>query len=952
MASGRQRFSIISDGLPTQLPDIDPDETREWIESFDTVVRTRGRARARYVMLRLLERAREQQVGVPGLRSTDYINTIPPEREPWFPGDEHVERRIRAYIRWNAAVMVSRANRPGMGVGGHIATYASAASLYEVGFNHFFRGKDHGESGDQVFFQGHAAPGIYARAFLEGRLTEDQLNGFRQELSHPGGGLPSYPHPRLMPDFWEFPTVSMGLGALNSIYQARFNRYLLAREIHDTSRSHVWAFLGDGEMDEPEAIGAIGLAAREELDNLTFVINCNLQRLDGPVRGNGKIIQELEATFRGAGWNVIKVIWGRDWDPLLAQDTDGVLVNKMNTTPDGQFQTYSVESGEYIRENFFGSDPRLRAMVAHLSDDELRSLSRGGHDYRKVYAAFKAAREHTGQPTVILAHTIKGWTLGKDFEARNATHQMKKLTVAELKEFRDRLYLPIPDSALEAELPPYYHPGEDSDEIQYMRERRAALGGVLPRRVVRAKPLPQPPDAIYDELRKGSGKQAVATTMAFVRLLKELMKDPEIGERFAPVIPDEARTFGMDSLFPTAKIYSPHGQTYDAVDRNLLLSYKESEKGQILHEGISESGAMGSVIAAGSSYATHGTHMIPVYVFYSMFGWQRTGDEMWLLGDQLGRGFLLGATAGRTTLTGEGLQHNDGHSMLLASVSEACVSYDCGWAYELAYVVRDALRRMYDATPEHPDGENIFYYLTLYNEPYPQPPEPTSFPGGTAGLEQGILRGLYLYAPALGAAGAEGSPEGGSASGPAVRDWLAGRAEGSASSERSVVPVPRAQILASGVALRQALAAQEMLARDWGVSADVWSATSWTELRREALACESWNMLHPDEPPREPYVTSLLSGKPGPVVAVSDWIKAVPDQIARWVPGTFTSLGTDGFGFSDTRPAARRFFHVDAESITLAVLWELARTGAVDAGFPAQAITRYRLDLSVSEALA
>ncbi len=601
MASGRQRFSIISDGLPTQLPDIDPDETREWIESFDTVVRTRGRARARYVMLSLLERAREQQVGVPGLRSTDYINTIPPEREPWFPGDEHVERRIRAYIRWNAAIMVSRANRPGMGVGGHIATYASAASLYEVGFNHFFRGKDHGESGDQVFFQGHAAPGIYARAFLEGRLTEDQLNGFRQELSHPGGGLPSYPHPRLMPDFWEFPTVSMGLGALNSIYQARFNRYLLAREIHDTSRSHVWAFLGDGEMDEPEAIGAIGLAAREELDNLTFVINCNLQRLDGPVRGNGKIIQELEATFRGAGWNVIKVIWGRDWDPLLAQDTDGVLVNKMNTTPDGQFQTYSVESGEYIRENFFGSDPRLRAMVAHLSDDELRSLSRGGHDYRKVYAAFKAAREHTGQPTVILAHTIKGWTLGKDFEARNATHQMKKLTVAELKEFRDRLYLPIPDSALEAELPPYYHPGEDSDEIQYMRERRAALGGVLPRRVVRAKPLPQPADAIYDELRKGSGKQAVATTMAFVRLLKELMKDPEIGDRFAPVIPDEARTFGMDSLFPTAKIYSPHGQTYDAVDRNLLLSYKESEKGQILHEGISESGAMGSVIAAGSA---------------------------------------------------------------------------------------------------------------------------------------------------------------------------------------------------------------------------------------------------------------------------------------------------------------------------------------------------------------
>ena len=600
MASGRQRFSIISDGLPTQLPDIDPDETREWVESFDDVVRTHGRARARYVMLRLLERAREQQVGVPGLRSTDYINTIPPEREPWFPGDEYVERRIRAYIRWNAAIMVSRANRPGLGVGGHIATYASAASLYEVGFNHFFRGKDHGESGDQVFFQGHAAPGIYARAFLEGRLTEHQLNGFRQELSHPGGGLPSYPHPRLMPDFWEFPTVSMGLGAINAVHQARFNRYLLARELKDTSRSHVWAFLGDGETDEPEVRGAIGLAAREELDNLTFVINCNLQRLDGPVRGNGKIIQELEASFRGAGWNVIKVIWGRDWDPLLAKDTDGVLVNKMNTTPDGQFQTYAVESGAYTRENFFGGDPRLRAMVEHLSDDEIRNLSRGGHDYRKVYAAFKAATEHVGQPTVILAHTIKGWTLGPDFEARNATHQMKKLTVAELKEFRDRLYLEIPDAALEAELPPYYHPGEKSDEIQYMRERRAALGGYLPRRVVRARPLALPPDSVYDELRRGSGKQPVATTMAFVRLLKDLMKDPEIGDRFAPVIPDEARTFGMDSLFPTAKIYDPHGQTYEAVDRNLLLSYKESSRGQILHEGISEAGAMASTTAAGT----------------------------------------------------------------------------------------------------------------------------------------------------------------------------------------------------------------------------------------------------------------------------------------------------------------------------------------------------------------
>jgi pyruvate dehydrogenase E1 component len=924
VASGRQRFSIISDGLPTQLPDIDQDETREWVESFDSVVRTRGRGRARYLMLRLLERAREQQVGVPGLRSTDYINTIPPEREPWFPGDEYIERRIRAYIRWNAAVMVSRANRPGLGVGGHIATYASAASLYEVGFNHFFRGKDHGESGDQVFIQGHAAPGIYARAFLEGRLTENQLNGFRQELSHPGGGLPSYPHPRLMPDFWEFPTVSMGLGAINAVYQARFNSYLLAREIKDTSRSHVWCFLGDGETDEPEVLGSIGLAAREELDNLTFVINCNLQRLDGPVRGNGKIIQELEASFRGAGWNVIKVIWGRDWDPLLAQDTDGVLVNQMNSTPDGQFQTYAVESGAYIREHFFGTDPRLRAMVAHMSDNDLRNLSRGGHDYRKVYAAFKAAIEHVGQPTVILAHTIKGWTLGPDFEARNATHQMKKLTVAELKEFRDRLYLDIPDSALEAELPPYYHPGEDSDEIQYMKERRAALGGYLPRRLVRARPLALPGERVYEELRHGSGRQPVATTMAFVRLLKDLMKDPEIGGRFVPIIPDEARTFGMDSLFPTAKIYAPHGQTYEAVDRNLLLSYKESAKGQILHEGISEAGAMGSVTAAGTAYATHGTHMIPIYIFYSMFGFQRTGDQMWALGDQLGRGFLLGATAGRTTLTGEGLQHNDGHSVLLASVSPACVAYDCAWAFELTHVVRDALRRMYAATPEHPDGENIFYYLTLYNEPYLQPAEPAEYPGGQAALAEGVVRGLYRYAPAP-----EVPPDDG------------------ADGDR-----PRARILGSGVGLRWALDAQRLLAADWGVAADVWSATSWTELRRDAMSCDGWNMLHPDAEHRTPYVTEQLGDRPDPVLAVSDWIRSVPDQIARWVPAPFGSLGTDGWGFSDTRPAARRFFHVDAESITLAVLGQLARSGAVKEEVPGQAIEKYRLDLDVSQALA
>ncbi|MGI8695830.1 MAG: pyruvate dehydrogenase (acetyl-transferring), homodimeric type [Mycobacteriales bacterium] len=903
------RYSVITDGLPSPLPDVDPEETREWLDSLDSTINVAGRRRARLIMLKLLERARERQVGVPALRSTDFINTIPPEQEPWFPGDEYVERRIRAYIRWNAAIMVSRANKY-LGVGCHIATYASSASLYEVGFNHFFRGKDHGESGDQVYFQGHASPGIYARAFLEGRLTETQLDGFRQEYSHPGGGLPSYPHPRLMPDFWEFPTVSMGIGPISAIYQARFNRYLLNRQIKDTSRSHVWAFLGDGETDEPEALGAIGVAAREELDNLTFVINCNLQRLDGPVRGNGKIIQELESVFRGAGWNVIKVIWGRDWDPLLAKDFDGVLLNAMNTTPDGQFQTYSVEPGDYTREHFFGTDPRLRKMVDGIPDDDLRRLSRGGHDYRKVYAAFKSAREHVGQPTVILAHTIKGWTLGSDFEGRNATHQMKKLTKDELREFRDRLYLPISDEALDAEQPPYYHPGPDSDEVSYLKERRAALGGYLPKRVVRSRPVRLPESAAYDGLKRGSGKQSVATTMAFVRLLKDLMKDQEFGRRFVPIIPDEARTFGMDSLFPTAKIYSPHGQQYEAVDRKLLLSYQESVTGQLLHEGITEAGAASSFIAAGTSYATHGEPMIPIYIFYSMFGFQRTGDELWAAADQMTRGFLLGATAGRTTLTGEGLQHNDGHSVLLASTNPACVAYDPAYAFEIAYVVEDALRRMYGSTEHRPRGEDIFYYLTLYNEPMRQPTQPE-------GLDvEGLLKGLYRLRGADTTADAPGAGGG---------------------------DQPRAQILASGVAMPWALDAQRILAQDWGVAADVWSATSWTELRRDAIGCDEWNLLHPDAEHRTPHVTRALDGAPGPVVAVSDWMRAVPDQIARWVPGDYTSLGTDGFGFSDTRGAARRHFHVDAQSIVLAVLTELARDGQVKHEALAEAIGRYHL---------
>jgi pyruvate dehydrogenase E1 component len=902
MAQGRNRYSVISDGLPSQIPDVDPAETQEWVDSLDGVIDSAGPRRARFLMLKLLERAREKQVGVPALRSTDYVNSIPAEAEPWFPGDEFAERRIRAYIRWNAAIMVSRANTL-TNVGGHIATYASSASLYEVGFNHFFRGKEGGESGDQVYIQGHGSPGIYARAYLEGRMTTDKLDGFRQEISR--DGLPSYPHPRLMPDFWEFPTVSMGLSPISAIYQARFNRYLHDRQLKDTSRSHVWSFLGDGEMDEPESLGALGVAAREELDNLTFVVNCNLQRLDGPVRGNGKIIQELESYFRGAGWHVIKVVWGREWDELLARDADGVLVNAMNTTPDGQFQKYAVSDGAFIRDDFFGRDPRLRRMVEHLSDEQITRLSRGGHDYRKVYAAFKAAREHVGQPTVILAQTIKGWTLGKDFEARNATHQMKKLTKAELKDFRDRLYLEIPDSELEGDLPPYYHPGKDSEEIQYLLERRRALGGFLPERRDRSKPLVLPGDKVYEVFAKGSGKQQVATTMAFVRLLKDLMKDKEIGQRFVPVIPDEARTFGMDAMFPTAKIYSTHGQRYDPVDAEMLLAYREDTRGQILHEGISEAGSMASVIAAGSAYATHGEPMIPVYVFYSMFGFQRTGDLMWAMGDQLARGFLLGATAGRTTLNGEGLQHEDGHSMLLAATNPACIAYDPAFAYEVAIITRDALRRMYGE-----EREDIFYYLTVYNEPKPQPAMPD-----VEDLEAKILRGIYRFAEAPDVAG-----------------------NGDA---------PRAQLLSSGTAIHWALEAQQLLAKDWGVAADLWSVTSWNELRRDALSCDSHNRLHAvgtSGDHRTPYVTQALEGTPGPVVAVSDWMRAVPDQIAPWVPNDWASLGTDGYGRSDTRPALRRFFAVDAESIVLSTLIELARRGEVKAEQPAEAIKKYGLD--------
>ncbi|MFE9603395.1 pyruvate dehydrogenase (acetyl-transferring), homodimeric type [Streptomyces hokutonensis] len=895
MASGSDRNPIIIGGLPSQVPDFDPEETQEWLDSLDAAVDQRGRERARYLMLRLIERAREKRVAVPEMRSTDYVNTIATKDEPFFPGNEEIERRILNATRWNAAVMVSRAQRPGIGVGGHIATFASSASLYDVGFNHFFRGKDQGDGGDQIFFQGHASPGIYARAFLLDRLSEQQLDAFRQEKSKAPYGLSSYPHPRSMPDFWEFPTVSMGLGPLGAIFQARMNRYMEARGIADTSRSHVWAFLGDGEMDEPESLGQLSIAAREGLDNLTFVVNCNLQRLDGPVRGNGKIIQELESQFRGAGWNVIKLVWDRTWDPLLAQDRDGVLVNQLNTTPDGQFQTYATETGAYIREHFFGHDHRLRAMVENMTDDQILHLGRGGHDHRKVFAAFEAAKEHKGQPTVVLAQTVKGWTLGPNFEGRNATHQMKKLTVADLKGFRDRLHLPITDQELESGAPPYYHPGRNSEEIQYMHDRRNALGGYVPTRVVRSKPLALPEDKTYASVKKGSGQQSIATTMAFVRLLKDLMRDKEIGKRFVLIAPDEYRTFGMDSFFPSAKIYNPLGQQYESVDRDLLLAYKESPTGQMLHDGISEAGCTASLIAAGSAYATHGEPLIPVYVFYSMFGFQRTGDQFWQMADQLARGFVLGATAGRTTLTGEGLQHADGHSQLLASTNPGCVAYDPAYSYEIAYIVQDGLRRMYG-----PDSEDVFYYLTVYNEPIQHPAEPADVD------VEGILKGVHRISQ-----GASGT-------------------------------VP-AQIMASGVAVPWAIEAQRILAEDWNVRADVWSATSWNELRREAVEVERHNLLHPEEEQQVPYVTRKLSGAEGPFVAVSDWMRSVPDQIARWVPGTYQSLGADGFGFADTRGAARRFFHIDAQSIVVAVLTELAREGKVDRSVLKQAIDRYQL---------
>ncbi|MFF2348133.1 pyruvate dehydrogenase (acetyl-transferring), homodimeric type, partial [Pseudarthrobacter sp. NPDC058119] len=713
MAAGEDTSHILS-GLTNQLPDRDPEETAEWVESLDALIREQGTERAQYIMRSLLQRAGAQSVGVPMVTTTDYVNTIPVDQEAAFPGNEEYERRYRAYMRWNAAVMVHRAQRPDIGVGGHISTYAGAATLYEVGFNHFFRGKDAPGGGDQVFFQGHASPGMYARAFMEGRLSEEDLDGFRQEKSRQGHALSSYPHPRLMPAFWEFPTVSMGIGPMNAIYQAQNNRYLHNRGLKDTSDQQVWAFLGDGEMDEPESRGLLQLAANENLDNLNFVINCNLQRLDGPVRGNGKIMQELEAFFRGAGWNVIKVVWGREWDDLLTRDTDGSLVKIMNETVDGDYQTYKAESGGFVREHFFGKTPQTKDLVADLTDDQIWNLKRGGHDYRKVYAAYKAATEFKGKPTVILAHTVKGYGLGPHFEGRNATHQMKKLTLDDLKKFRDHLRIPVTDEQLEKDSyrPPYYHPGTDAPEIKYMMERRAALGGSVPERRDTHAEITLPDAKSYEVAKRGSGKQQAATTMAFVRLLKDLMRDKNFGKHIAPIIPDEARTFGMDAFFPTAKIYNPKGQNYLSVDRDLVLAYKESPAGQLIHPGINEAGAVAAFTAAGTSYATHGVPLVPVYVFYSMFGFQRTGDAFWAAGDQMTRGFIIGATAGRTTLTGEGLQHADGHSPLLASTNPAVLTYDPAYGYEIGHIVRSGLERMYGADSE---DQNVMYYLTVYN---------------------------------------------------------------------------------------------------------------------------------------------------------------------------------------------------------------------------------------------
>ena len=877
--------------------DADPTETREWLDSLRYVINSRGGDRAAYLLHAIEQEAYRLGVPIPFSATTPYINTIPADRQPPFPGNREIERRIKSIIRWNAMAMVVRANREDKSIGGHISTFASSATLVEVAMNHFIRGRGNNYSGDQVYFQGHASPGIYSRAFLEGRLTEKNLENFRRELA-PGGGLSSYPHPWLMPEFWEFPTVSMGLGPIMAIYQARFNKYLQDRGIKDTSQQHVWCFIGDGETDEPETLGAISLAARERLDNLVFVINCNLQRLDGPVRGNGKIIQELEGVFRGAGWNVIKVIWGEEWDPLLDKDEEGLLVKRMNEIVDGQYQKYTVMPGSYIREHFFGADPRLMEMVAHLSDEKLKKLRRGGHDPEKVYAAYAAAMQCHGKPTVVIAKTIKGYGLGEVGEGRNVTHQQKKLNEEELRAFRSRFDIPISDD--EVAKAPFYKPPEDSEEMRYLRERREALGGYVPGRPAESPVLKTPALDDYRGFIEKSAGREVSTTTGVVTLMASLLKDKHVGKYIVPIVPDESRTFGMDPLFKQCGIYAHAGQLYEPVDSDQLLYYREAIDGQILEEGITEAGSMSSFVAAGTAYASHGVPMIPMFIYYSMFGFQRIGDLIWAACDCRARGFLLGGTAGRTTLAGEGLQHQDGHSHLFAMAYPTVRAFDPAYVYEATVIMLDGLERMYAK------GEDWIYYITVYNENYEMPPMP-------AGCEEGILKGMYR-----------------------LKDVAAGA--------QAAGKLPHVHLLGSGAILREVIRAADLLAERWGVSSTVWSVTSWKELRREAQASRRWNMLHPEAAPKTSYLEDLLANEEGVFVAASDHVRAVAEQLDPWIPGGLFAMGTDGFGRSETRGPLRRHFEVDAECIAVGTLSRLAATGAIGAHVVAEAIAALGID--------
>ncbi|NJO15883.1 MAG: pyruvate dehydrogenase (acetyl-transferring), homodimeric type [Thioploca sp.] len=876
----------------TDYTDVDPQETQEWLEALESILAKEGPERAHFILESLIDKARRSGTYLPHRATTAYVNTIPHHLEERSPGNPELEWKIRSLVRWNAMAMVVQANRQSTELGGHIASFASAATLYDVGFNHFFQARSVTNGGDLVYFQGHSAPGIYARAFLEGRISEEQLLNFRQEVN--GKGLSSYPHPWLMPDFWQFPTVSMGLGPIMAIYQARFMKYLHDRGLANTEGRKVWAFTGDGEMDEPESLGAIALAAREKLDNLIFVVNCNLQRLDGPVRGNGKIIQELEADFRGSGWNVIKVLWGSYWDPLFAMDRQGLLCKRMEECVDGEYQNYKAKGGAYTREHFFGKYPELKAIVAKMTDEDIWRLNRGGHDPHKIYAAYAAAVKHKGQPTVILAKTVKGYGMGMAGEGQNITHQQKKMGQDAIRAFRDRFNIPISDAQL-TEVP-FYKPPADSPEMQYLHERRQALGGYLPVRSKIATPIEVPDLSIFENMLKGTGDREISTTMAFVRMLSALTRDKKMGEYVVPIVPDEARTFGMEGLFRQLGIYSSQGQLYEPQDADQVMYYHEDKKGQILEEGICEAGAISSWIAAATAYSNHGINMVPFYIYYSMFGFQRVGDLIWAAGDMQARGFLVGGTAGRTTLSGEGLQHQDGHSLVMAANISNCVAYDPTFAYEMAVIIHDGLRRMYK------EQENIFYYLTAMNENYLHPAMPE-------GVQEGILKGMYLFKEGVKKTG------------------------------------PRVQLLGSGAILREAIAASSLLAEEFNVTADIWSVTSFTELRRQGLESQRWNMLHPEAEPRACYVHHCLQNRPGPVIAATDYVKLYADQIRACIPHShYYVLGTDGFGRSDSRKQLRKFFEIDRYYITVAALKGLADMGEIPATQVTEAIRKYELD--------